>query len=339
VSTGEGTADQAHDEDRHTSSSPAAATSGTGATKRRGLLDQEHRLVEQGRELLDEGRELLHEEERKLLDEEHRLSGRVKTSAPGILWSRLNAIDFMTSSMQFAALAVLCLFPFLIVVAAETGSDVRPDLIRRLGLDRNAAKAVDTLMSPGTHAVAGLGVLGVAFVLLGAIGVASTLQAWYHRVYDLTPRSKWARQLAAQLLWLAGSVIYFALYDSVVRMLGPVGGARVPIYAGTCAVAIPFYWWTQHVLLLGKVRWSQLFPGALATGLCVTGLAVFSSFVFSGEIVSSDRDYGPIGVVMVLLSYLVGFAVCLHLGAMAGRVWNERHPAKSPGKDRPLTAP
>jgi hypothetical protein len=42
------------------------------------------------------------------------------------IWSRLNAVDFMNSSMQFAALAVLALFPFLVVVAAETGGDVRP---------------------------------------------------------------------------------------------------------------------------------------------------------------------------------------------------------------------
>ncbi len=32
--------------------------------------------------------------------------------------------------------------------------------------------------------------------------------------------------------------------------------------------------------------------------------------------VSSDADYGPISVVMVLLSYLVGLAVRLHLGAV-----------------------
>ena len=34
----------------------------------------------------------------------------------------------------------------------------------------------------------------------------------------------------------------------------------------------------------------------------------------------------PIGVVTVLLSYLIGLAVCLHLGAVAGRMWNERGP-------------
>jgi hypothetical protein len=56
----------------------------------------------------------------------------------------------------------------------------------------------------------------------------------------------------------------------------------------------------------------------------VTGLGVFSALLFSGQIVSGAADYGPIGVVTVLLSYLIGLAVCLHLGAVAGHMWNER---------------
>jgi membrane protein len=120
-----------------------------------------------------------------------------------------------------------------------------------------------------------------------------------------------------------------------VRALAPVGSARIPIYIGTFAIAVGFYWWTQHVLLLGRIGWTELFPGALATGVCVTGLAVFSSLLFSGQVVSSDSDYGSIGVVMVLLSYLIGFAVCLHLGAMAGRVWNERRLPNPVAKEQP----
>jgi membrane protein len=61
--------------------------------------------------------------------------------------------------------------------------------------------------------------------------------------------------------------------------------------------------------------------------VCVTGLGVFSSLLFSGfsgQIVSSENDYRPIGVVMILLSYLVGLGVCFHLGAVIGRAWNER---------------
>jgi hypothetical protein len=65
----------------------------------------------------------------------------------------------------------------------------------------------------------------------------------------------------------------------------------------------------------------------------VTGLGIFSSYVFSAQIVSGDRDYGDIGVVTVLLSYLIGFGVCLHLGAVVGQIWNERNvPAPVPSE-------
>jgi membrane protein len=190
-------------------------------------------------------------------------------------------------------------------------------------------------MSPGTHAAAALSVVGAAFVLLGAIGIASTLQSWYQRVYDQPRRHKWTRQVTAQLIWVSGLVIYLALQDFLGRQVAHTA-ARVPAYAVFFAVAVAFYWWTQHILLFGRVRWGQLFPAALATGLCVTGLGVFSAFLFSGQIVSGQQDYGSIGVVTVLLSYLVGYAVCLHIGAVAGHVWYERRrPAVQPSA--PLT--
>ena len=75
---------------------------------------------------------------------------------------------------------------------------------------------------------------------------------------------------------------------------------------------------------MGRMGWRRLFPAAVATAVSVTGLGVFSALFFSGQIVSGDADYGPIGVVTVLLSYLIGLGVCLHLGAVAGRMWNER---------------
>jgi membrane protein len=109
----------------------------------------------------------------------------------GTFWSRLNAADFMNSSLQFAALAVVCLFPFLIIVSAESGGDARHALIARLGLDQKAAQDVNELMSSGRHAVTTLGIVGAAVVLLGALGIASTLQVWYERVYDQPPARSW----------------------------------------------------------------------------------------------------------------------------------------------------
>jgi membrane protein len=307
-------------------------------------IHEEHRLVDLGREMLDkehrlvsEGRELLHEEVSELRQVERRVAERVKESTPGKIWSRLNAVDFMNSSMQFAALAILCLIPFLVIVAAETGGDARPALIRRMGLNRAAAQDVNSLMSTGTHAAATLTVLGAVFVLLGAIGIASTLQAWYQRVYDQKSRVRWTRSLAAQLIWISGLVIYLALQDFLGRELTH-HGARIFIYLVFFGVAVAFYWWTQHILLFGRVGWRPLFPAALATGLCVTGLGAFSALLFSGQIVSSERDYGSIGVVTVLLSYLIGYGVCLHIGAVAGHVWNERRTVAVQVPERPFAA-
>jgi membrane protein len=118
-------------------------------------------------------------------------------------------------------------------------------------------------------------------------------------------------------------VVYLAAQDFLNRDVTQVG-VRVLVYVVFFVVAVAFYWWTQHILLLGRARWGELFPGAVATGVCVTGLSLFSAWLFSGQIVSSDRDYGSIGVVTVLMSYLIGYGVCLHIGAVAGRVWSER---------------
>jgi hypothetical protein len=61
------------------------------------------------------------------------IAERVRTSSPGSVWTRLNAVDFMTSSMQFAALAVICLLPFLFLVAAITGRDARQTIVLASG--------------------------------------------------------------------------------------------------------------------------------------------------------------------------------------------------------------
>jgi membrane protein len=288
------------------------------------LTDNPTRAGAAKRHPLRDGERWLLEEERRLLDMESRAVEWAKATTAGTFWSRLNAVDFMNSSMQFAVLAVLCLFPFVFFVSAESGGDARHALIVRLGLDQKAAHDVNQLMSSGSHAVTDLSIIGVAMVLLGAFGIASTLQIWYQRCYDQPPAPNWARQLTNRSLWLGGLLVYLAVQYFAWTQLKQAGAARFTTYIATFILALAFYWWTPHVLLMGRLTWGQLFPAAIATAVCVTGLGVFSALLFSGQIVSGAADYGPIGVVTVLLSYLIGLAVCLHLGAVAGRMWNER---------------
>jgi membrane protein len=240
------------------------------------------------------------------------------------MWSRLNGVDFMNSAFQFAALTVVCLFPVLIVADAVAGRNARHTIIIRLGLNPQAGKAVDGLISSGHGAVASLTVTGVAFLFFSAIAIASTLQAWYEKIYDQPSFHNWRKQLVNRLGWLVGLILYVWLQVLIGSQVGPTGG-HVLIFACEFAVATLFWWWSAHVLLYGRIGWRALFPTGLATGICLTGLGVFSSLLFSKSIISDANRYGPIGTLMGLLSYIIGFGVCLHLGAVIGRMWHERH--------------
>ena len=248
---------------------------------------------------------------------------RVRTSRPGAYWSRLNAVDFMTSATQFSALAILCLIPVLLIVATATGHDIRQTLASRMGLNPHAARDLDKLISSGHHAVIGLNFLGVVFLVFGGIGIASTLEGWYQRVYGLPP-TRPMRQSLIRFVWVVAFIVYYASQELVVRQIGGVED-QVPVFVVGFFVALVFYSCTIFVLLQGRLGLRAVIPGGVATAFCVTGLSVFSYLFFSSYLISSFNDYGGIGVVMVVLSYFIGLGVCIHLGAVFGSMWNESH--------------
>jgi membrane protein len=233
------------------------------------------------------------------------------------------AVDFMNSAFIFSVLCVVCLFPVLVIISDATGHDVRKAIIVRMGLNSQAAADVDGLIGNGRGALAALTVIGAAFLVLCAIGIASTLQAWYERVYEVPPTKGWQKPLIFRVLWFATFVLYIYVQTQVGQRTGPAGG-HVLDFVVAFIVAMLFWWWTVWVLLLGRMGWRTLFPAALASAICLTGLGVFSALLFSNSVISSEKSYGPIGVMSVLLSFLIGFGVCVHIGAVIGRMWNER---------------
>jgi membrane protein len=247
---------------------------------------------------------------------------RFDQSAPGRFWNHLSAADFMNSSFAFAALAVLSAFPFLAVTSAAVGGDIRRAIVARMGLDVEATHAVDSLISAGNQAVATLTWVSALVLVFGAVGMASTLQTWYHRIYEQTPPKGLFRHFAYQLAGVAAFTVYISFEVWLFDKLRPVGG-RGLIFLLTFVLAVLFWWWSAYMLLYRRVALRQMLPAGVATGTCITGLGVVSSFVFSGQITSGEQSYGPAGVVIALISFLVGFGVCLHLGAVFGRMWNE----------------
>jgi uncharacterized BrkB/YihY/UPF0761 family membrane protein len=244
-------------------------------------------------------------------------------SPAGKYWKHLSTADFMNSSFAFAALAVLSAFPFLAVSSSVVGGDLRTAIVARMGLNPHATRDVEGLIATGNQAIATLTWFSAVVLVLGGIGMASTLSAWYHRIYERTPPKGLLRQLAYQ----TAGVVAFTLYiSSEVWLFGkarPVGGRGLIILL-TFVLAVIFWWWSSYMLLYRRVPLRQMFPAGVATGACITGLGVVSSFFFSDQITSGQKSYGPAGVVIALITFLVGFGVCLHAGAVFGRMWNER---------------
>jgi uncharacterized BrkB/YihY/UPF0761 family membrane protein len=122
-------------------------------------------------------------------------------------------------------------------------------------------------------------------------------------------------------------VVAFALYIaaqvSIFDWARPVGG-RALVFVLTFVTATLFWWWSAYMLLYRQVPLRRMLPAGVATGACLTGLGIVSAFFFSDQVTSGQRSYGPAGVVIALITYLVGFGVCLHAGAVFGRMWNER---------------
>jgi membrane protein len=247
---------------------------------------------------------------------------RFESSAAGRYWSQLSATDFMNSSFAFAALAVLSAFPFLAVTSTVIGGDLRKAIVARMDLNAQAKHDVDNLIASGNQAIATLTWVSAIVLVLGAVGMASTLQTWYHKIFEQTPPKGLLLHLFYQAAGVAAFTIYISFQVWLFDQVRPVGGRGLVLLL-TFVTAVLFWWWSAYMLLYRRVPLRRLLPAGVATGAFITGLGVFSSLVFSGQITDGQKSYGPAGVVLALIAFLVGFGVCLHAGAVFGRMWND----------------
>jgi membrane protein len=85
-----------------------------------------------------------------------------------------------------------------------------------------------------------------------------------------------------------------------------------------------FWWFSMWLLLGGRLTWRELFPSALATGICWLAMVIAFRLTISGSITSSYHTYGTIGVVFVIMTVLIAIGVVIVLGALLGVAWRER---------------
>lgn len=248
---------------------------------------------------------------------------RLTDTTAGAIWGRLNALDVTTHAMTLAALLVIVALPFFITLTALAGQNFSQALARHIGATPQAAQAIRQLFGPAARASSSVTALGFAFLLAGVIGVAASIQQLYEKIFVLENLGM-RREAHRLFIWVAVLIGLSAGIGAAARVLGGGWSGSVMVALLSFVGSTAFFWWSMHFLLHGRVAWRELFPSALATGVCWVGLGVFSSFYFSREVVSDQRTYGSIGVIFVLMSWLIAVGVVIALGAVAGAVWVER---------------
>jgi membrane protein len=229
----------------------------------------------------------------------------------------------MHRAMGFAALGFLTLVPLLIVIAAAdpvNGHGFAAWLAEGLGVSAGSRDEVEHLFAPSSRSLERTTAFGLATLAVFGLTFGGAVQTGYERVWEL-PAGRW-HSLWRHLVWLAG-LIGFLLGSAHL----PAGWLRPPAVTGG---SVLFFWWSQRLLLGGRVGWRELLPGAVATTIGLFGLRIFSQLVFSPLIASSAVAYGPIGTVLVVQSWLVGVGFVVFGGALVGRVLDEEQPWRVP---------
>jgi membrane protein len=247
---------------------------------------------------------------------------RFEGSAAQSFVGQLKALEFSNQAMLFGAGLLVSLLPFLILLSAFASNRIDDDISLRLGLDRRASGIVDHLFTSSPASLNAATATSLVFVAAGTLAVASSLQQIYEKVFHQDHRGM--RDLYRLLIWTVALCLVVAFESMAGRPVRNAFAGGWLVELVTLAIMTPFFWWTMHFLLAGRVPWRKLLPSAIATGVFFTGLGVFSKFYFSATIISDTKTYGAIGAVFSITTWLIAIGAVLILGAAAGAAWEGR---------------
>ncbi len=252
-----------------------------------------------------------------------RLLCAIRRSPPGRAWRRGRDVELGPRSLGFAALGFLALVPLLIVVSATDparGAGIAQWLGDGLGVSTVAREHVRQVFTRPGQVLRTTTAFGLSALAVFGLSFAAVVQAGYEKLWELTPARWYARW--RHVLWLTVLIAFLSLSATTTVWRHSEVGTLAAVLG-----AVLFFWWSQHILLGGRIPWRDLLPGAVLTAIGLLCLRLFSHLVFSPLIASSAVTYGPFGTVLVIQSWLVGVGVVVFGGALVGRMLAEALPS------------
>ena len=250
-------------------------------------------------------------------------------------------VEFLDRTMVIAAQGLLALVPLVVVLTAflpshwttlgverfasvtGIGQATSDELVRAVTQAGGGAAAPAQSLDPA-QVRAQTGFVGLVITVLSASSFARAVQRMYARIWDVSDLGG-MRQRRRCLGWLLGWLVALQAITLVAWI-----GDRVDVVLLDpgwvllrMLVAAAVWWWTLHTLLDGRVAWRHLVVPASLSGGLVVAYASGSSVVMPAYASSSAAQFGVLGLVLTVATWLVGFGGVLVVAAVVGRVITE----------------
>lgn len=238
---------------------------------------------------------------------------------------RLIEVDLANHALILAAMGFMLLVPLLVCLSAVLplgGSrGVAFTLGERFSMSPAAVADLQQLFPSRTTVLDATTALSIAVALVSAVSWPIALQRGYERAWGLPALG--VRDLWRPLVWLVSFLGLVALATVTASLAhGWVGLTLLTVLS--VFVVTAWAWWSQRLLVGGRVGWRRLLPGAIAIGVGLVGLRLCASVLLSPSITSYYDRYGQLGVVLMMLSWFIAYSVVMLSGALIGAVLHER---------------
>ncbi|MEU5396060.1 YhjD/YihY/BrkB family envelope integrity protein [Streptomyces tibetensis] len=233
------------------------------------------------------------------------LAASLRSGATARLLSRLAGLNIVEGSVRLAAQAFLTALPLLMTVAAfapDGMQDLLADSLRAvLGMRGDTLDELRQAFSATGTTRNTAGAVSAVVTLVSATAFCRALQAVCERCWRL-PRAPVRAAFWRWLLWLLVWLAYL-LFQAPLRE-GFGAGTVTGLVLSLLSVTL-LWWWSQHLLLGGRIGWRSLLPGAVLAGAGTVLLSLAARVLVPTAMERSLDEFGPLGPVFTFLSWLI----------------------------------
>ncbi|MFE6096528.1 ribonuclease BN [Streptomyces massasporeus] len=234
-----------------------------------------------------------------------RIAAGLRSGSMARLVSRLSTLNIVEGAVRLAAQAFLTALPLLMTVAAFAPGwmqDLLADSLRAvLGMRGDTLDELRRVFSATGTTRNTAGAVSALVTLLSATAFSRALQAVFERCWHL-PRAPLRVAVWRWLLWL---VVWLACLLIQAPLRDAFGAGAVPGVLLSVVSATLLWWWSQHLLLGGRIGWRSLLPGALLAGSGTVLLSLAARVLMPTAMERSLDEFGPLGPVFTFLSWLI----------------------------------